>query len=169
MKNSKYYSGIKHYVATKIGNYNDAEDLAQSVFLEFYRNNNRDGNLQNPEAYLFGIARNLIARYYQDKQKQPITIPTAIMEEEWSIRKERDYADQLMIQKLKETLKKSLEQLPPEDYETIRLCLSGKLSVKETAQRARISIPVFYKRYQRALKILRKISLDILKEDSGND
>ncbi|HUT47277.1 MAG TPA: hypothetical protein VMX36_13415, partial [Sedimentisphaerales bacterium] len=47
-------------------------------------------------------------------------------------------------EKLKETLKKSLEQLPPKDYETIRLCLSGKLSVKETAQRARISIPVFY-------------------------
>jgi len=169
VENSKYYSGVKHYIASKMGNYNDAEDLAQSVFLEFYRKNNRDGDLQNQEAYLFGIARNLIARYYQDKQKQPITIPIATMEEECSIRKERDHTDQLSSQKLKETLKKSLEQLPPGDYETIRLCLSGNLSLKETAQRARIPIPVFYKRYQRALKILRKISLDILKEDSGND
>jgi len=168
VEKTKYYSGIKRYIASRIRSPDDAEDLAQCVFLEFYRNNNQDGNLQNPETYLFGIARNVIARYYQNKQKQPRTIPITAIEENCSIRKERDYADQLRIQKLKNALKKSLEQLPPGDYETIRLCLSGKLSVKETAQRAGVPVPVFYKRYQRALKILRKISLDILGDDLGN-
>ena len=167
MEKIKYYSGIKRYIASRIGNHDDAEDLTQCVFLEFYRNNNGD-HLQNTEPYLFGIARNLIARHRYDKQKQPKTIPIKRLEEKCSIRKERDHADQLRLRKLKEALKKSLEQLPPRDYETIRLCLSGKLTVKETAQSAGIPVAVFYKRYQRALKILQKISMDILKDDSGN-
>jgi len=131
--------------------------------LEFYRGNH---NGENPEPYLFGIARNLIARYYL-KRKQPNTIPTSAIEKHYSICKERDDTDQARIRKLREALAMSLEQLPRRDYETIRLCLSGKLSIKETAQRARIPVTVFYKRYERALKILRKISLKIQEEDSG--
>jgi RNA polymerase sigma factor (sigma-70 family) len=168
VEKTKYYSGIKRYIASRIGNHHDAEDLSQSVFLEFYRSNNGGDDIQNSEAYLVGIYKNLITRYCHEKQKQPITIPIATMEEDCSIRKKRDYVDQLRMQKLKETLRKSLEQLPPRDYETIRLCLLGDLSVKETAQRARVPVSVFYKRYQRALKTLRKISIDILGDDFGN-
>jgi len=164
MKKTEYYPGIKRYITSRIGSHEDAEDLAQSVFLEFYRGNHKG---ENPEPYLFGIARNLIARYYLNKRKQPNTIPTPAIEKHYSIYKERDDSEESRIRKLRETLTMSLEQLPHKDYEMIRLCLSGELSLKETAQRARIPVTVFYKRYERALKILRKISLKIQEEDSG--
>jgi RNA polymerase sigma-70 factor (ECF subfamily) len=164
MEKTRYYPGIKRYIASRISNPDDAEDLAQSVFLEFYQGNH---NGENPEPYLFGIARNLIARYYLDKRKQPNTIPTSAIEKHYSTCKERDDTEQSGMRKCRDILTMSLEQLPHNDYETIRLCLSGELSLKETAQRAKIPVTVFYKRYQRALKILRKISLKILEEDSG--
>ena len=71
MEKTKYYSGIKHYITSRIRNPDDAEELTQCVFLEFYQGNNRGDNLQNPEAYLLGIAKKLIGSYYRQKDKQP--------------------------------------------------------------------------------------------------
>lgn len=163
METTKYYSEIKCCIASKVGNSDDVEDLVQRVFLEFYCN--KSNSFQNPKSYLWGIAKKLVASHYRAIQKRPQTILIASMEEDCSLKKERDYADQLKAQKLKKDLKKSLEQLSSKDYETIRLCLSEKFSAKETAQREEIPVAVFYKRYQRALKILRKISSGILKKD----
>ena len=70
MEKTEYYSGIKRYIASRIRNPDDAEDVTQHVFLEFYQNNNRCDNLQNPKAYLFGIARKLVGRYYSQRNKE---------------------------------------------------------------------------------------------------
>ena len=70
MEKTKYYSGIKRYIASRIGNPDDAEELTQCVFLEFYRSNDGFDNLQNPKAYLFGIAKKLIGHYYSQKGKE---------------------------------------------------------------------------------------------------
>lgn|GEM_PF-6603584 len=62
-----YYPQLKRYIASRVGSVEDAEDLAQSVFFELCKG--------NAEAYLFGIAKNLINLYYRSKSRQVKTIP----------------------------------------------------------------------------------------------
>ena len=165
MGNSKYYTEIKRYITAKIRNPADSEDLTQQVFLKFYQEKNKDSDIRNQRAYLFIIARNLIAKHFQEKVKQPKIIPLDKVEENASILKEQYSTEKLRAIKQKKALKKSLKQLPLKDYETIKLCLSENFSIKKAARRAGTSYITFYKRYQQVLNILRKISQKNLEDD----
>ncbi|MBN1185868.1 MAG: RNA polymerase sigma factor [Bacteroidales bacterium] len=157
MEKTKYYPEIKRYIVSRVRNPHDADDITQHVFLEFFRGNNDGINHQEAKLKLFGISKNLLAKYYQNKQGQPRLISIDVLEAECSIKRQKEAAEILRNQELKKILKASLKRLPAKDYKTIRLFLTGNYSLKEAAKRENISFDTFYKRYQRALKILRKI------------
>jgi len=155
VEKTKYYSGIKRYITSRIRNPDDAEELTQRVFLEFYRNNNRDGNLQNPEAYLFGIARKLVGSYYRQKDKQP-----GFLEEVDSEITDRicydNYSKDSRNRDLIEEINNIIAELPPKAREAVELRLIDNLSCKEAAQKANCSIGIFYDRFYEGLRILKE-------------
>jgi len=154
VEKTKYYSGIKRYIASRIRNPDDAKDIAQSVFLEFYRNNNRGGNLHNPKAYLFGIARNLIDHYYhqKDKQKGFLQVAPEIADKICY----GNYSKDSRIIDLVEEIDNIISELPPKAREAVELKLIYNLSPKEAAQKIGCSVDRFYERFHEGLKILRK-------------
>ena len=154
MEKTKYYSGIKCYIASRIRNPDDAEDLAQCVFLEFYQNNNRDDNLQNPEAYFFGIARKLIGRYYSQKDKKSgfLQIDTEVANK----LSYDNYSKDSKTRELIEDIGNIISELPPKAREAVELRLIDDLSYKEAAHKANCSVGIFYDRFYEGLKILRE-------------
>jgi RNA polymerase sigma-70 factor (ECF subfamily) len=69
-----YYSRLRHHIASCIKSFPDAEDLIQNLFFELCKGNGHYDSKRGAEAYLFGIARNLVNRYYRDRCKYPQTV-----------------------------------------------------------------------------------------------
>ncbi len=62
------YGPIHRFFSTKLFDKHEAEDLAQSTFVEFHRSVHRS---DNPRQFLWGIARNLFLRWLRDKARCP--------------------------------------------------------------------------------------------------
>ena len=154
MEKIKYYSGIKRYIASRIRNPDDAEELTQCVFWEFYQSNNGDDNLQNPEAYLFGIARKLIGRYYsqRDKESGLLQIDPKVADKI----SYDNYSKDFRTKDLFEEINNIISELPPKAREAVELRLIEDLSPKEAAQKAGCSVDRFYDRFHEGLKILKE-------------
>ena len=67
----EYFTPIYRYILLRVGNSEDADDLSQQVFIKFYRNlvNWQDKGYQ-PSAYLYTIARSVIADFYRTKARK---------------------------------------------------------------------------------------------------
>lgn len=150
---SIYYSRIKHYIASRINSIPDAEDLTQNVFLELCTGKSRYDGQKDAEAYLFGIARNLISHYHRNKKKYPQTVQLEL-ERHFAISHDAQQYRPASLTKLREQLHEEIKQLPPKAKNAIRARLIEGLSPKEAAQKAGCSIQAFYNRFEAALKIL---------------
>jgi len=150
MEKTEYYSGIKRYIASRISNPEDAEDLVQSVFLEFHKSNH---NGENPEPYLFGIARNLIATYYHQKNKQQVFRLNSKIADDIAF---SDYAGSSKTKTLVEEIENAVFGLPPKPREAVELRLMDDLSPQEAASQLDCTVERFYDRFHNGLKILKK-------------
>lgn len=67
------YEPILRFIAIRVPSSDDAEDLAQQVFIRFYRNlsNWRDQGY-SPLAYIFTVARSVVADYWRANKNRPI-------------------------------------------------------------------------------------------------
>lgn len=68
---NEYFAPLNRYIIIRVGDVSEAEDLTQLVFIKFYKNlvNWQDKGYQ-PSAYLFTIARSVIADYYRSKGRK---------------------------------------------------------------------------------------------------
>ena len=151
MEKTEYYPGIKRYIASRIANPDDAEDLAQSVFLEFYRGKNKH---DDPEPYLFGIARNLIGLYYRQRDKQPgfLQINTQIADKV----SYDNYAKNSTARELIDEIEIIVSEVPPKAREAVELRLINNLTPKEAAQKANCTVGRLYDRFHEGLKIIKE-------------
>ena len=156
----QYYDEVKHYITYHIYFIEDAEDLAQDVFVELCNSKGHYDGRTDAQAYLFGVARNIIHRYYRQKRRFPKTIST-----DWStgldvdcgIQHSPDAAGQISSQKMKELIEALKARLSPKSYEALELRHIEGLCPKEAAHKAECSLKTFYARLERAVKKLRKI------------
>jgi RNA polymerase sigma-70 factor (ECF subfamily) len=59
----QYHDAVFRYIAFRVANQTDAEDLTSEVFLRAL--NSRDGSVAAPVAWLYSIAENLIIDHYR--------------------------------------------------------------------------------------------------------
>lgn len=153
---AEYYPQIKRYIAPRINSSTDAEDLAQDVFIEFWKGNSP----QDPKTYIFAIARKIVAQYCRNKKKQPQTVQISLVGEiaaSRGLRQSQNMVKQISLRELTKIIEEAAVQLPPKAYEAIKLRFIEGLCSKEAAQRAGCSIDAFWKRLQRAGRMLRQI------------
>ncbi|MEM9243399.1 MAG: sigma-70 family RNA polymerase sigma factor [Pseudomonadota bacterium] len=66
-----FYYDIKRYVANRVDNINDTEDIVQSIFLKVVQSQGPN-TLRKLRPWLFTIAHNTIIDYYRDKNKKTL-------------------------------------------------------------------------------------------------
>ena len=148
-----YYSRLKRYIASCIKSFPDAEDLTQNLFFELCKGNEHYDSQRDAEAYLFGIARNLVNRYHRDRCKYPQTVQIE-KTMEIAASSSAQQSQPISLSQLEKLLEDTTEQLPPKAKEAIRIRLIEGLPVKEAAQKCGCSTDAFYKRFNAAFKAL---------------
>jgi RNA polymerase sigma-70 factor (ECF subfamily) len=68
-----YIEKIYRFVFLKVSSSDIAEDLTSETFLRGWKAFEKDPvSIENPQAFLYQVARNLIADFYRDKNKVPL-------------------------------------------------------------------------------------------------
>lgn len=63
-----HYQPILKFISTKVQNDEDAEDLTQEVFIKLLRSTEKGISINNPQNWLFNIAKNSVIDYYRKKK-----------------------------------------------------------------------------------------------------
>ena len=127
-----FYTKIFRYVAYKVGNREDAEDITAEVFIRMLKSINSFSFQGHPfSSWLFRIARNMVVDYFRKNSRRK----TAPLETAGSIQEteslEIDY--QLDLDIKMSNISKSIKTLTDLQQEVISLRFAGGLSIKETA------------------------------------
>jgi RNA polymerase sigma factor (sigma-70 family) len=159
----KYSPKVESYIASYIYSITDTEDLVQDVFLQICRGKGNYNSSKGAEQYIFGIARNMIRKYQREKEKSPESVPADSLNgffPKFHFRERTDPKRQITEQQFRKIIEVIKTGLPPKAREAVRLRLIEGLSPKEAAKKSGCSIKAFYKRLERAIKILQKICMD---------
>lgn len=147
-----YYDSLKSYLYYKCGDINQAEDLAQEVFMVVW--NKRDSiQPEKVKSYLYTIATNLFLNEVKHQkvvlkfQSQPFEhashhTPEFLMEED----------------EFRRQLEKAISELPEKNREVFLMNRIEKLTYKEIAERLDLSVKAVEKRMHKALSTLRKLN-----------
>ncbi len=65
----KYIAKIYRFIFLKVNSQPDAEDLTSETFLRGWKAFQNQKEIENPQAFLYQIARNLVIDYYRQKGK----------------------------------------------------------------------------------------------------
>ena len=155
----RYAPQVESYIASHVSSVADAEDLVQEVFLQICRGKGHYDSSKGVEPYIFGIARNMIRKYQSEKEKSPQTVPANSINglfPRYYIRESTDPALRISAQQFKRIVDVIETELPPKAHEAIRLRFVEGLGPKEAARKAGCSIGAFYKRLERAERVLRE-------------
>jgi|SRR3989344_3030258 len=77
----QYITRIYRFVYLKVSSVETAEDLSSEVFLRLYKRLREPGReIQNPQAFLYQIARNVVADHYRGRRVTTISIEKTTIE-----------------------------------------------------------------------------------------
>lgn len=136
----------------KTGDTAAAEELAQDVFLSFYRQMPALREDTIPENYLFVALKNRIFNYHRQQLLQ--------LRKDQSLWKDPRFQApevnlQLELKELQTYLKARIEELPPQCRTVFLLSREAQLSNKEVAEKLNISVNTVEQHMRKALRILR--------------
>ncbi len=153
---AKYYSRIKYYIRLKVQSEQEAEDLAQSVFVELCKGNIHYPADRDPQAYLLGVARNLVVRHERCRRKQPRTVQMGSVEDlvEGLPARSQYTNGGPVLERLGMVLAAMRDQPSTKANEALVLRFVYGLSVKEAARKAGCSPSAFYQRLYYAMEKL---------------
>lgn len=153
----QYYSRIFGKALQLVKIRSVAEDVAQQVFLKVWEKRSQLADLEQPAAWLFQIARNLIADRFREelKKEQYVAYALALLEMQ-----DVSPEDKMIYRQKSDLLRKSMETLSPRQKEVYLLSREEGLSYNEIADRLGISRDTV-KEY---LKIARDKMMEYLSE-----
>ena len=154
---AKYFVHIKRYIASHIGPVPDVEDLAEEVFVQLCKRTAHYDGRGNVEAYLYGIARNVVRRYLRRQAHTIRTTPVDLMKQCDVLSKTEPHRAELGLlsgREFKKMLRFLKGVLPPKAYQALKLRWVNGLSAKQAAEKLGCSVAAFRKRLQRAARIL---------------
>jgi RNA polymerase sigma-70 factor (ECF subfamily) len=133
---------VLHYLARRCP-HDMAQDLLQETFLQVVRYGSRLSTVSMPRAWLFGIARNILARHHR---RQPV----AAQDELWHESTAAESSDSRLP-----AVREAIGRLPFELRETLELRLEQELSYEEIAGVLEIPVGTVRSRLHNAVLRLR--------------
>ena len=126
----RYFDPIFRYLSVRVERSEDAEDLAETVFLKAYRSLDRYHERGWPfSAFLYQVARNALVDHYRKRPRESdlaeaVELGTA----------PRALDDELVRMEQLREMKQAIAGLPPDYQEVIRLRVMLSLPTATTAQ-----------------------------------
>ena len=152
----RHFDKIYRYTALKIGNYADAEDMTQQVFIKSLQSISSYKWRDIPfSAWLFRIAHNQVVDYLRKKSRQP----TASLDNVLAIsdsNPQQTTEDRLSTEQLMSATRK----LTPAQQEVISLRFAGELPIAQVAEIMGKSPGAIKALQHSAIVALRKLTLD---------
>jgi RNA polymerase sigma factor (sigma-70 family) len=124
---------VYHYVYSKVGNRQEAEDLTAQVFLKALRGLNLKRGPHSMRNWLFRVARTTIADYWRAYYRGTASSLDNLLEAGWE--GPVDQEPTLFKDSTAQLVQDILHQLPERDREVLTARFLLNLSVRETAVR----------------------------------
>lgn len=137
----KHETELRRFLRHRTGDDASAEDLLQEVFLRALRQKNGLCGIENPRAWLFHAARNLLIDRLR-LTKEHVELPDDLVAEAEDAPPPVD--------SLTQCLPRVLAELSPLDREAITLCDIEGMTQQDYAKRIGLSLPAAKSRVQRA-------------------
>ncbi len=136
----KYKQQIVNFVARMVGDETDAEDIAQTVFVQAYRSARRYRESARFSTWIYTIARNFCLNELRRRARHPAE-PLELASPGQEQQPARQFEDTrttappavLLQAELEEKIEQALAELPPTQRMAILLCRDQQLSYEEIA------------------------------------
>ena len=128
----QYVTKIYRFIYLKVSTQETAEDLSSEVFLRLYRHIQRDNPvIENPQAFVYQIARNVVADHYRGRKVTIVSIEKTTIELEDMGEKTQEQAE---VSLEMDRIRHALLELK-DDYQNLIIWrYLDELSVPEIAQ-----------------------------------
>lgn len=146
----QYSPTLLRYLASRVGNESEANDLAQEAYLRLIRVPDPDA-IQNAEAYLFRIAANLTAEHLLKRARSPKTVDLETFEQSGEDGDENQFEALMEARSALKRLDQVLEDMPPLYRAVLLLRKREGYSHEEIAEKLGISSHTVHHYLTRAL------------------
>lgn len=148
----QYIDKIYRFVFLKVNSQQIAQDLTSEIFLRFWESLDSPAEVENPKAFIYQIARNLVVDHYRDKSRVNL-IPIESVElkdPDVNIEEQASLASDMT------RVQKALAELKPDHQDAIIWYYLDEFSIVEIAEFLDKSENAVRLIIHRTLKLLRK-------------
>ena len=129
---------IYHYVYSKVGNREEAEDLTSEIFLKAVRSIDQQRSPQSMHKWLFLVARTTVADYWRAHYRQPTSSLDELLETGWQGPAEEEPTSTSSMPAYR--VQRLLQALPEHYREVLTCRFLLDLSVKDTALKMGVTV-----------------------------
>jgi RNA polymerase sigma-70 factor (ECF subfamily) len=127
-----HFERVARYVAVRIGNVSEAEDLASEVFLRALRGVDSYKETGAPmEAWLFRIAHNIVVDHYRKQSRRPASVP---LDEAFSLGISHNPSERLERHEEIQRLNRAMEQLSEAQRQVLALRFGGEMTSEQVGE-----------------------------------
>ena len=146
------YPVLCGYARKYLDDTDQAEEIVQEMFFNFWRKREKMNINTSVEAYLFRSVRNACLNYLKHlKIREEYRLAT-----NQEIRqKEQEVHDNVIALELQERIEHVIDQLPPERKRIFKMSRYEELKYKEIAEKLNLSVKTIEAQMSKALKFLR--------------
>jgi len=157
----RYRGGLQRFLMRRLDHAQNAQDLAQEVYLRLLRVESAD-LIRQPRAYMYRIAAHVVHefRLREEREKQCMTIDSEVLAEIAERVVDASIEEPWRHANAERELARLLRQLPPVERAIILLQKRDGLSYEEVATRLELSVHTVKKYLFRALLRLRQLGWD---------
>jgi RNA polymerase sigma-70 factor (ECF subfamily) len=165
----KFQGPVFNYVLRHVGNMDDAEDIAQNVFVQVARSAGRYKPTARFTTWLFTIARNLCLNEYRRRQRHPLqSLEQGASNDpeaeppQYADPSARPAHDELVEREFQSRVLAAIQRLPEKQRTAVMLCRYEELPYEDIATVLGVSVGATKSLLHRAREALRAELRDIL-------
>ena len=155
----RYMPFFLKYISRKVRLNDESLDLVQAIFLRLCQGNCKYNGQSDVQAYLCGIAKNVLRDHFKAKNRQIKAVSLDEIEIDGNLlvthNKTAEASKKLQSEEIREVLKKTVSKLPEKASQAIELvCLQG-LRPLDACRKVGCSIETFYNRLNHGRRLMK--------------
>lgn len=130
-----YYNNVKHYIRDLVKSTDEAEELAQEVFIKLWEVKERVDPERNFKSFLFTIAHNMSLKYIKGKLRDEAFLAELATHNEEGAATDDEYLARELFLKVESVV----EELSEQKKKIYRMSVDEELTIKEIAEKLELN------------------------------